>query len=274
MPYYHVIIETTDKVGKSGSFEKLYDYDKTNLDEIINNYVVPYVASKDIHFKGYFIQKNKIRRFAIKETIQDINSIKTIKQNKVPGNVLFIYTNDNIVEDDKLAKDITTDVFNSIKEPLIMKEPSEATINNNKVFIVHGHDDSMKNDVARFIEKLDLEAIILHEQANTGLTIIEKIEKYSDVGYAIVLYSPCDVGAENTKDAKPRLRARQNVVFEHGYVIGKIGRNNVSALVKDNIETPGDVGGVIYINYSEKNWQFVIANELKTVGYNVDLNKL
>ena len=91
----------------------------------------------------------------------------------------------------------------------------------NKVFIVHGHDDALKNEVARFIEKLGLEAIILHEQANKGKTIIEKIEYYSDVSFGIVLYTPCDIGGETKENLQPR--ARQNVVFEHGYLIGKIG---------------------------------------------------
>lgn len=88
-----------------------------------------------------------------------------------------------------------------------------------------------KIEVARFIEKLGFEAIILSEQANEGKTIIEKIEEYSDVDFGIVLYTPCDVGSEkDTNDFKPR--ARQNVVFEHGYLIGKLGREKVHALKK------------------------------------------
>jgi hypothetical protein len=66
-----------------------------------------------------------------------------------------------------------------------------------KVFIVHGHDDLLKNEVARFIEKLGLKAIILHEQASSGNTIIEKIEEHSNVGFGIVLYTPCDIGAKS-----------------------------------------------------------------------------
>ena len=147
------------------------------------------------------------------------------------------------------------------------KKQAELT---NKVFIVHGHDDALKNEVARYIEKLGLEAIILHEQASNGKTIIEKIEYYSDVSFGIVLYTPCDIGGKTEKNLQPR--ARQNVVFEHGYLIGKIGRENVVALVKDKVEKPGDISGIIYIETSG-NWKQDLVKEMKEVGYKIDLNK-
>ena len=48
--------------------------------------------------------------------------------------------------------------------------------------------------VARFLDKLDLEPIILHEQPEGGRTLIEKFEDYADVDYAIVLVTADDVG--------------------------------------------------------------------------------
>tara|TARA_R110002072_G_C7788542_1_gene520665 strand:- start:62 stop:826 length:765 start_codon:yes stop_codon:yes gene_type:complete len=153
------------------------------------------------------------------------------------------------------------------KKPHISTKELDLT----KVFIVHGHDDLLKIEVARFIEKLGLEAIILHEKASSGKTIIEKIEEYSNVGFGIVLYTPCDIGAK--KEEKPNIqdRARQNVVFEHGYLIGKIGRRNVCALVKGNIEKPNDISGVVYISTSEE-WKLSIAKELRNSGYEIDMN--
>src|SRR5690606_4322311 len=138
-----------------------------------------------------------------------------------------------------------------------------------KVFIVHGHDELLKTEVARFIERLKLEAIILHEQASEGKTIIEKIEKYSNVGFGIVLYTPCDVGAVKTESDKLKPRARQNVIFEHGFLIGKIGRENVCALIKGDIEKPNDISGVVYIS-TFQDWKLEIAKELRNSGYIID----
>lgn len=146
-------------------------------------------------------------------------------------------------------------------------------VRKNEVFIVHGHDELAKVEVARFIEKLGFTPIILHEQASSGKTIIEKIEEYSNVGFGIVLYTPCDIGGTSQNALKNR--ARQNVVFEHGYLIGKIGRKNVCALVKGEIETPNDISGVVYVGMdASKGWQMGVAKELKSSGYNVDMNIL
>lgn len=151
----------------------------------------------------------------------------------------------------------------------------EININSNEVFIVHGRDNEAKLEVARYLEKLTLKPIILHEQANGGKTIIEKIEEYTNVRYAVVLYTPCDVGGlKGSKNGELRERARQNVVFEHGYLMGKIGRKNVAALVKGDIETPNDISGVVYISMQEKGWKLDLAKELKEAGYELDWSAL
>lgn len=134
------------------------------------------------------------------------------------------------------------------------------TISTDEIFVVHGHDDGLKNEVARFLEKITFKPIILHEQASSGDTIIEKIERYSNVGFGIILYTPCDIGNVSSSPDKLNARARQNVVFEYGYLIGKLGRQNVLALVKGEIEKPNDVSGVVYVNYTVSDgWKTDIA---------------
>ena len=149
------------------------------------------------------------------------------------------------------------------------------TVSKTEVFIVHGHDEAAKTNTARFIEKLGLTPIILHEQASGSMTVIEKIEAYSNVGFGIILYTPCDTGAKKEENPKLKNRARQNVVFEHGFLIGKIGRQNVCALVKDDIETPNDISGVVYVKMDDDDaWHLKVARELRNSGYEIDMNKL
>ncbi|CAI8206919.1 MAG: Uncharacterised protein [SAR116 cluster bacterium] len=167
------------------------------------------------------------------------------------------------------------------KADLLKSSEVEATVavqdvqelDQSQVFIVHGHDDLAKVETARFIEKLGFEPIILHEQVNAGQTIIEKIETYSNVGFGVVLYTPCDIGAKKGEETELRHRARQNVVFEHGYLIGKIGRKNVAALVKGDVETPNDISGVVYITM-DNDWKLDLAKELRNSGYPIDMNKV
>lgn len=148
----------------------------------------------------------------------------------------------------------------------------------NRIFIVHGHDGEMKQAVARTLDRLKLDPIILHEKPDKGRTIIEKITEYSDVNFAIALLSPDDYAYP--KDQSPenaKLRARQNVIFELGFFIGKLGRERVLILFREeeNFEWPSDYKGVLYKPYdSSGNWRFELAKELKDCGYDVDVNKL
>lgn len=147
-------------------------------------------------------------------------------------------------------------------------------LESNRVFIIHGHDAGTKETVARFIAQLGLEPVILHEQANQGRTIIEKFEDHSDVGYAIALITPDDTGSSIKEPENVRQRARQNVIFEFGYFLGKLGRKNVVGLVRGDIEAPSDYSGVLYIPIDDSGaWRFLLIKELKSVGYEVDANK-
>lgn len=183
---------------------------------------------------------------------------------------------ENKIKIDEIIKDIETnkeEYETFFASPTIEKE--NPGISGNDIFIVHGHDDGLKNEVARFLESLGLKPIILHEQSSSGDTIIEKIERYTNVGFGIVLYTPCDKGGLAKEPLDLNFRARQNVVFEHGYLIGKLGRKNVIALNKSKVEKPNDISGVIYISYDSNGpWKTEIAKELDASGYSIDFNKL
>lgn len=146
-------------------------------------------------------------------------------------------------------------------------------ISGSKVFLVHGHDDSAKESTARFLEKIGLEAIVLNEQPNAGRTIIEKVECYAEVAFAVVLLTPDDIGGKQATEHALKPRARQNVILELGYFLGRLGRTHVAALIKGDVEKPSDYDGVAYIHMDPAGaWKFTLARELKTAGLNVDLN--
>ena len=148
---------------------------------------------------------------------------------------------------------------------------SSATIR--KVFVVHGHDEGARESIARFLEKIGFEAIILHEQASQGRTVIEKVEAHGNVGFAVVLLTPDDEGC--AKGGTPMPRARQNVLIELGYFIGRLGRKHVCALKRGEIEIPSDFGGVVYETFDASGgWKQALGKELKAAGYEIDWNKV
>lgn len=142
-----------------------------------------------------------------------------------------------------------------------------------KVFVVHGHDEGARESVARFLERLDFEAIILHEQANQGRTVIEKIETHGDVGFAVVLLTPDDTGGLQGGTSLPR--ARQNVLLELGFFLGSLGRSRVCALKRGELELPSDFGGVVYEPFDAGGaWKSALGRELQAAGFEIDWNKV
>ncbi|MFB4169030.1 TIR domain-containing protein [Virgibacillus sp. JSM 102003] len=272
--YYQVLIEKKD--GK----KKMYELDKEEQADVIKEIVIPYLQKKDFQFDGYFLQYNTIDRIVIKETKKTTRELANYENDNMPTGLIMVVSPEDIIDYDEYAVDVTKKIFSSGKE--ILENCEEYTVNtkeeNNpdktKVFVVHGHDELAIKEIALFIRKLGLDPIILREQPNQGKTIIEKIEANSNVGFGVVLYTPDDVGAkkENRDELNPR--ARQNVIFEHGFLIGRIGRENVAALVKEELEKPNDISGVVYITMDEyERWQIELAKELKSSGYEIDMNR-
>lgn len=145
-----------------------------------------------------------------------------------------------------------------------------------KIFIVHGHDDGVLNGVARYIEKLGLDAVVLHEKQNKGRTIIEKFEdECRGVGFAIILMTGDDRGGRKADTFEQQsMRARQNVILELGFFIGKLGRQRVLVLYEDGVEIPSDYNGVLFIKHdSAGSWKVNTAKEIKAASIDVDMNK-
>lgn len=158
-------------------------------------------------------------------------------------------------------------------EPLQAHDDMGTETTNRKVFVVHGHDEEMKEKVARFLTQVGLEPVILHEQANAGDTIIEKFERHATASYAVVLLSPDDQGKAKGTTGAMKPRARQNVVLELGYFVGRLGRKHVCPLVRGHIEVPSDLLGVVYVPFEGDGWKLHLVKELKHVGFDIDANK-
>jgi predicted nucleotide-binding protein len=152
--------------------------------------------------------------------------------------------------------------------PETIVEPSR------RVFLVHGHHDGLLHEVARYLEKLKLQPIVLREQPSSGRTIIEKFVDFTDVGFAVVLLTPDDRGGiikATIEEQRPR--ARQNVILELGYFLGKLSRSRVTALHMGDVEIPSDYSGVAFVRVDDHGaWRLELARELRAAGLDVDMN--
>jgi len=162
--------------------------------------------------------------------------------------------------------------------PETISEPIQPSKN---VFIVHGRERKPLKELKTMVWGFGLNPIVLHEKPSGSRTIVEKLEKYSDVGYAFVILTPDDIGGPKHKldrylrkiDVRAlgdfRERARQNVILEFGYFIGKLGRDRVCCLHKGDVELPSDMHGIVYIPFKESvnEVKGKIMNELEEAGY-------
>ena len=147
-----------------------------------------------------------------------------------------------------------------------------------RVFVVHGRDEGLRDRVARVLDRLDFEVVTLSEEPHWGRTLIEKFEDETlGVGFAVVILSPDDWGRGPDGEDWPQdpNRARQNVILELGYFMGRLGRDRVTALYQEHVERPSDIHGVGYIPIDQSGaWRLGLAKELAAADYEVDFNRL
>jgi predicted nucleotide-binding protein len=159
--------------------------------------------------------------------------------------------------------------LDELPEPKTGRKPrakgTQHSVRSREVFVVHGHDNEMKLEVAHFLESLSFKPIILHEQASQGRNILEKFKAHANVAFAVVLLSPDDIGYPKSNESNKEERARQNVILELGYFLGSLGQAHVCALNKGNTTVPSDYHGIVYIPF-EGNWKDGLRKELEAAG--------
>ena len=274
--YYHIKLMLHNDEGEL----------KLNISEqeLIKRYVEPYLAGETIVINGTTLDPKLIWKIKITQSEKPLNEIiRKLEYQDRMNHSPFHYLKPSVewrALDE--ASDITDKYINkapgSKKKTLsLKKELNETQMSDDKVFVVHGHDIELKNDVELFLKSINLDPIVLHRQLDEGLTVIEKFEKHSDVKYAIILLTPDDIGyprAENNKKEEEKrfeLRARQNVIFEFGFFIGKLGRKNVCCIYKEGVTLPSDLSGLIYkqVNRSIEEIGLFLMKELKNARLRV-----
>lgn len=195
---------------------------------------------------------------------QIVDALKRCKQNSIALLEQAILSLEEFLEEEiALAGQVQV----SAVDPNVQLESD-----NSNVFIVHGQAEGPREGVARFLMQAGFTPIILHERPNEGRTIIEKFEHHAEVGFAVVLLTPDDIGGKVGEQSQKH-RARQNVLLELGYFIGRLGRSRVVALKQGEIELPSDILGVVWIDLDAAGaWRVGLGKELQAAGYHVDWN--
>jgi predicted nucleotide-binding protein len=268
--FWHCYVKLT---GDSKNKDRSAVFNDLTFDELNEQIVLPWHSGRVFTVDGMIVKNiDDVQKIKITNTPQPKSYYAEQHNEKMRRSNVADMATDRRLLPLSSGKEYTHDLL--FKEQEVTNTKGRAVAgNSNNVFIVHGHDEQAKESSARFIEKLGLNAIVLHEQPNEGQTIIEKLEKHTDAAYAVILFTPDDLGASASTPDDLHPRARQNVLVELGYMAAKIGRNRVCVLRKGDVELPSDFLGVLYIDIDSAGaWRLTLAKELKVAGLKVDLN--
>lgn len=253
-------------------------------EELVHRFIEPYTYGETIVINGTTLDPKGLWRIQITQSEASLE--KTVAeiehrdlQDRSPYRIFKSSATWRAIDK---CEDVT-DRFITVPSGSKVRSESKAITmerrkaDNQKVFIVHGHDTELKNDVELFLKSINLVPIVLHRELDEGLTVIEKFEKHSDVNYALILLTPDDIGCtvdESRKAEDQReyeLRARQNVIFEFGYFVGRLTRKNVCCIYKEGVMLPSDLSGLIYkkVHKSVEEVGVFLMKELRNCGLNV-----
>lgn len=309
MPYYHVHIDRDGEEVEETDFSK---------ERLLKHIVEPYNQNRKFMCKGAIIYPTDIATIRIIETEQ--SSSEVIPKMKMEKGLMGLLSNDFALLEEA-GEDVTGEFLEIEAKGRKRTMPRKLSTHISKnVFIVHGRDHKPMRELKTMLLGFGLTPIVLHEQPSGSRTIVEKLEKHSNVGYAFVILTPDDIGVsfqelfektakssyedealiaakrilEQSRGSIERFvefnrkfmqdpadsskfmellasRARQNVVLEFGYFIGKLGRDKVCCLHKGEVELPSDMHGIVYIPFKESvtECRDKIVKELKAIGYRI-----
>lgn len=273
--FYHIRVYLKSRV-KEERYNML-------IEELETRYLSNYRNRKDFILNGRLIRIEDIEKIQINESVDEWELDRIAREIELEDSRSHI----GVIGGPSL-KSRAADCLPDVSDRLLLGPPGyllesteeeggEEEMDNKKVFIVHGHDNDLKQQLEIFLSRVGLKPIVLHREANKGRTIIEKFEAHSDVKYAFVLLTPDDIGCSvNDKDQPVEnynFRARQNVIFELGFFIGKLGRANVCTLYVEGVELPNDISGLVYqrVTNNIEDVGFHIIKELKAAGLEVQI---
>ncbi|MCH7819726.1 MAG: nucleotide-binding protein [Candidatus Marinimicrobia bacterium] len=255
-------------------------------EQLKDRYVKLYEEGMPLFINGKTIPIDDIERIEISRSdLASKDLINHIKAEDAQSSFVFLGGPSYEWSAADRAEDVTEEYITGPPGSKRITNPTEEIIQTSmlksekKVFVVHGHDQELKNDVEVFLKNIGLEPIVLHREVDEGLTLIEKFERHSDVGYALILITPDDEAfpkselKKSENKLKIELRARQNVIFEWGYFVGKIGRSNVCCVYKEGVTLPSDMAGLVYkkVTKTIEEIGYELIKELNNAGFKLEI---
>jgi predicted nucleotide-binding protein len=157
-----------------------------------------------------------------------------------------------------------------------MPQPTRAR----KVLLAHGRDDRWAQAVAHLLEQAGShELTILDQRAEQRAELLEDAgDQRAAPRYAVVLLTADDIGGRRLESAEEPYfapRARQDVVFEMGFLAAALTPACVCVLYEEGVELPCELDEISHVRLDlAGTWQPKLLMKLRRAGFDYDLNRL
>lgn len=268
--YYHALVSSI-------SLSRAFGQYNIEIDDLHNDYIYPFIKKEDLNVNNNLINESDINRFKVIQTVLPID--KFLKQYPLSFRHEIFFIN-KLNKYNTFFKDVTTELLKEGEKSIYSQQKSLAPVTETsikkvykKVMIINGNDDSLEDEVSNYLKKLDLVPVFVKNKTSNKLTL-DKLVDFPDADYAVVIYSPCDRGyAANDFDATIEGRPTQNVVFEHGYLLAKLGKEKIFTLFKGDLSIFFNYRNTAHAKYADQ-WKLKLAKELTKAGFDIDIHKL
>ena len=275
LPKYHIYIEYAEPEKSGVRFNVSHE-------ELDRTFATPFNAGQPFWFMGRLLNPLKVTKAVI------FWSYETADKLKLPNRENLVVAKDkkgvieSIVKGKVKGAYICTEKFLPLKEKNEFSNQSATSASTNlgrRVIVVSGADDEMKQALTGALTKLSLIPLVMCEEPSQGKKIVENFSReYADVAFAVVLLSPNDFAySKNDAATKRKLRPQQDVVFELGFLLGKLGIGNVLVFFREcaNFEIPTDFEGIKVTAFDDRDsWKLALIRELTNCGYNINADRI
>jgi predicted nucleotide-binding protein len=273
VPKYHIYLEYAEPDKSGMRFNVLQE-------ELVRTFSSPFSMGQPFWFLGKLLNPTKVIKAIIFWSYQTADKLTLPKQENLVAAKDKKYLIENILKGKVKGAYLCTEKFLSSTGKSMTPTQQEMPGSNlrRRVFVVCGTDGEMKQAVTNALTKLRLVPIVMCEEPSQGRKLVDRFQDYADIGFAVVLLSPDDFAySKDESPTKRKLRPRQDVVFELGFLLGKLGKGNLLVLFREFIdfEGPTDFEGMKVTAFDDRDsWKLALIRELTNCGYNIDANRI
>jgi predicted nucleotide-binding protein len=274
VPKYHIYLEYAEPEKSGVRFNISHE-------ELVRTFSTPFNAGQPFWFMGRLLNPIKVTKAVLFWSYETADKLILPNRDNLIAAKDKKYVIENIVKGKVKGAYVCTEKFLSLTDKTQTSTQPPTSVSGNmrrRVLVVSGADDEMKQAITKALTKLWLLPVILCEEPSHGRKIVERFTDYADVGLAVVLLSPDDFAyAKNEESTKRKLRPRQEVVFELGFLLGKLGKDKVLVLFRENanFEAPTEFEGIKAAAFDDReSWKLALIRELTGCGYTVDAERL